>query len=164
MALQVAQLGASCITPGSIAVKCAHGGSLTFLSPRDYADSMRVHRGAYARGLSAMAFLLGIASSPSAVFSGEFYSWIDGSGTMVITDDSGQIPPPTLRSQIAVHRFDGKATTSLKPGGHLPVARAADPTPPVQEQSENLKVAQEQKAASQPNPINPADLDLPQVL
>ena len=111
-----------------------------------------------------MAFLLGIASSPSTVFSGEFYSWIDGSGTMVITDDSGQIPPPTLRSQIAVHRFDGKATTSLKPGGHLPVARAADPTPPVQEQSENLKVAQEQKAASQPNPINPADLDLPQVL
>src|SRR5207249_7020324 len=126
-----------------------------FLSPRDYADSMRVHRGAYARGLSAMAFLLGIASSPSAVFSGELYSWIDGSGTMVITDDSGQIPPPTLRSQIAVHRFDGKATPSSKPDGRFPVARAADSAPPVKGPLENQSVTQEQKAAFQPKPINP---------
>ncbi len=111
-----------------------------------------------------MAFLLGIASAPSAVFPGEFYSWIDASGTMVITDDSGRIPPATQRSPIAVHRFDGKATTSSKPAGHLPVARPADPAPPVQGPSENLKVAQEEKAASQPNPINPADLDLPQIL
>jgi hypothetical protein len=125
---------------------------------------MRVHRGTYARGLSVTAALLWIASSPSAVFPGEFFSWIDASGTMVITDDSGQIPPPTQRSQIAVHRFVGKGTTSSKSDGHLPVARAADPAPPVQKPSDDLKVAQEEKAASQPNPINPADLDLPQVL
>ena len=113
-----------------------------------------------------MAFLLGIASSPAAVFPGELYSWIDASGTMVITDDSGRIPPSTQRSPISVHRFTGKATISSKPAGHLPVTPAADPAPPVQEPSENLKVAQEQeqKAASQPNPINPADLDLPQIL
>jgi hypothetical protein len=110
-----------------------------------------------------MAFLLGIASSPSAVFPGEFYSWIDASGTMVITDDSGRIPPSTQRSPIAVHRFDGKAITSSKPGDHLP-ARASNPAPPAQEPSENLKVAQEEKAASQPNAIEPADLDLPQIL
>ena len=111
-----------------------------------------------------MAFLLGVASSPSAVFPGEFYSWIDASGTMVITDDSGRIPPSTQRSPIAVHRFDGKATTSSKPGDHLPVARVSDPAPPAQEPSENLKGAREEKAASQPNAINPADLDLPQIL
>ena len=111
-----------------------------------------------------MAFLIGIACLPPAVFSGEFYSWIDASGTMVITDDSGRIPPPTQRSQIAVHRFDGKAPPSPKPGGNPLVTPAAAPAPPVKGPSDSQSVAQEQKAVSQPNPIDPADLDLPQVL
>ena len=111
-----------------------------------------------------MALLLGIASSPTAVFPGEFYSWIDPSGTMVITDDSGRIPPPAQRSQIAVHRFDGKATPSPKPGGNPPVTPATATVPPVKGPSDSQSVAQEQKAVSQPNPIDPADLDLPQVL
>lgn len=35
----------------------------------------------------------------------EFYSWIDPSGTTVMTDDPGRIPPATERSRITVHRF-----------------------------------------------------------
>ncbi|MGH7227706.1 MAG: hypothetical protein ACREIH_00715 [Nitrospiraceae bacterium] len=125
---------------------------------------MRVHRGTYARGLSVTAALLWIAASPSAAFPGEFFSWIDASGTMVITDDSGQIPPPTQRSQIAVHRFVGKATPATMPDGRLPVARGADPTPPVRGPSESERVAPEQKTEPQPHAVDPADLDLPQVL
>ncbi len=139
-------------------------GSLTFIPPEYYAVSMRVHRGTYARGLSITAVLLWIAGSPSAAFPGEFFSWIDASGTMVITDDSGRIPPPTQRSQIAVHRFVGKATPASKPDGRLPVARAADPAPPVSGPSESESVAPEQKAEPQPSPVNPSDLDLPQIL
>lgn len=111
-----------------------------------------------------MVVLLWIASSPPAVFPGEFYSWIDASGTMVITDDAGRIPPPTQRSPIAVHRFGGIATTSSKPTGHLLGTPGTAPTPSVEGSSEIQKVAQEQKAATQANSTNRADLDLPQIL
>ena len=41
----------------------------------------------------------------SQAMGAEYYSWIDPSGTMVITDNAGQIPPAGTRSAISVHQF-----------------------------------------------------------
>jgi hypothetical protein len=38
----------------------------------------------------------------------EFYSWIDPSGTMVMTDDPNQIPPSAVRSPVSIHRFEDR--------------------------------------------------------
>ncbi len=60
---------------------------------------------------SSLAVGLGVvmAFSPCPTFSeaGEYYSWIDASGNMVLTDDPGQIPEPGSRSAVAVHRYQG---------------------------------------------------------
>jgi hypothetical protein len=49
--------------------------------------------------------LLAVLLVPVGVPAGEFYSWIDPSGTMVLTDDPGKIPPATERSPVAVYRY-----------------------------------------------------------
>jgi hypothetical protein len=36
----------------------------------------------------------------------EFYSWIEPSGTMVMTDDPSSIPPSVTRSPVSIHRFE----------------------------------------------------------
>jgi hypothetical protein len=41
----------------------------------------------------------------------EFYSWIDPSGTMVMTDDPSQIPPSAARSPVSIHRYQERPIT-----------------------------------------------------
>ncbi len=69
-------------------------------------------------GLSAIAFLLGfVCLLPAALADeqyNEFYSWIDSSsGRMVITDDSGRIPPSLKRGPVQVHRFKESPSSPL---------------------------------------------------
>src|SRR3989442_3048857 len=94
--------------------------------------SMRVLRGAYSRGLSTVASVLGLVCLSSGVWAGEFYSWIDTSGTMVFTDDASRIPPENVRSPVAVHRVPDRPPalfqTPESGPGFIPAA-AAGPTP-----------------------------------
>src|SRR2546428_6987304 len=77
--------------------------------------SMRVLRGAYSRGLSTVASALGLVCLSSVAWAGEFYSWIDASGTMVFTDDASRIPPENVRSPVAVHRFQDSVPSPSPP-------------------------------------------------
>lgn len=124
---------------------------------------MRVLREAYSRGLSTVASALGLACLSSGVWAGEFYSWIDASGTMVMTDDSSRIPPETVRSPVAVHRFQDSRPSPPQPRDSVRVLSPPASSMPAQSPSETQKVSQP-PAKPEPVPVNPADLDLPQVL
>src|SRR5437899_11653656 len=77
--------------------------------------SMRVLREPYSRGLSTVASALGLVCLSSGVWAGEFYSWIDTSGTMVFTDDASRIPPATVRSPVAGHRSQDSRPSPSQP-------------------------------------------------
>jgi len=69
--------------------------------------------------------LLAVLLVPVGVPAGEFYSWIDPSGTMVLTDDPGKIPPATERSPVAVYRYrEAPGSPSDKP----PIAASTEMT------------------------------------
>jgi hypothetical protein len=132
--------------------------SLTFARGRDYAFFMRLHRETYARGLSAALMGVALASLPSGGLAAEFYSWIDSSGTMVMTDDLSRVPPAIQRSAVSVHRF-------LDRQSEPPFSRVQS------ESNENGEVSLQARLSqktggdqTQPLPADPALLDLPKIL
>ncbi|MBI4401717.1 MAG: hypothetical protein HY581_08810, partial [Nitrospirae bacterium] len=95
----------------------------------------------------------------------EFFSWIDASGTMVITVDTSRIPPDTQRSPVSVHRFhDSPTSPSHASSSPFPETRIPTPTESDEQSSKGQKAPPEQSAVHGPAPVNPADLDLPKVL
>jgi hypothetical protein len=91
--------------------------------------------------------LIGILCLPPAGSANDYYSWVDGNGTMVMTDDPSRIPPPSSRSQIQVHRFEAMAQ--------------GDPGLPGQEPA---PVSREEPPPLRPEAVDPADLNLPLVV
>jgi hypothetical protein len=61
--------------------------------------------------------VLGWSDGTIAASGTEFYSWIDPSGTMVMTDDPSQIPPSAVRSPVSIHRFQTRSV-ALDTAGH----------------------------------------------
>jgi hypothetical protein len=57
--------------------------------------------------LAVLGWTNGAIAAPGT----EFYSWIDPSGTMVMTDDPSQIPPSAVRSPVSIHRFQERPIT-----------------------------------------------------
>lgn len=125
--------------------------------------SMRVRRESYARGLSIATIGAGLACLASFAGAGEFYSWTDASGIMFMTDDSSRIPPATVRSPVAVHRFQDSRPPSTQFQDSVRVLNSPAASEPAESSSANQKESQ-QPAKREPVPVNPADLDLPQVL
>ena len=80
---------------------------------------------------------------PAAGSANDYYSWIDGNGTVMMTDDPSRVPPPSSRSQIQVHRFE-------------PVA----PSPPAVHEAGTESREETPTAA----PVDPRQLDLPMVV
>ncbi len=110
-----------------------------------------------------VASAVGLACLSSVAWAGEFYSWIDASGTMVMTDDSSRIPPETVRSPVAVHRFQDSRPSPSQPRDSIRVLSAPASSMPAQSPADAQKVSQP-PAKLEPVPVNPRDLDLPQVL
>lgn len=96
------------------------------------------------------ALVVALACLSPLAWAGEFYSWIDPSGTMVFTDDASRIPPETVRSPVEVHRFQDSPPSPSLPRDSVRVA-------------ETQKVF-EPPAKPEPTPVNAADLDPPRVL
>ena len=59
-------------------------------------------------------FCLGFGTIPEHVAAAEVYSWIDQSGTVVMTDDPGQIPPVTQRRSLSIHRFETDSPADMR--------------------------------------------------
>lgn len=91
--------------------------------------------------------LVALLCQPSIGSANDYYSWIDGNGTMVMTDDPSRIPAPSGRSQIQVHRFEPAI-----PGD--PGASGEQPAP----------ASREEPPAPRPEAVDPHDLDLPLVV
>lgn len=95
----------------------------------------------------AVLFWAAVLGFPPAVASGEYYSWIDPSGTMVLTNDPSTIPPASKRSQVAVHHYEDSQTSAAPPA-------PAAPSPP--------------EASSVSHPASavtaPVGLDMPRIL
>lgn len=106
---------------------------------------------------------LGLVALCSIVEAGEYYSWVDPSGTMVMTDDPGRIPPASERSSVAVHRYQDRPAS---PSTSSPVTRAVPapiPAEPERKPSENLPASQA-PATEESQAGTFADTDLPKVL
>ena len=80
---------------------------------------------------------------PAAGSANDYYSWNDGNGTVMMTDDPSRVPPPSSRSQIQVHRFE--PVTPGPPAVHEAGTESREETP----------------AAA---PVDPRQLDLPMVV
>ncbi|HJU06670.1 MAG TPA: hypothetical protein VJ692_16095 [Nitrospiraceae bacterium] len=53
--------------------------------------------------------MAGVSFSEAA----EYYSWIDPSGTAILTDNPSQIPPASERSAVSVYRYPDLPSGSL---------------------------------------------------
>ncbi len=56
----------------------------------------------------------GLVWGGSLARAGDYYSWIDATGTMVITDDPGQSPPAANRSSVFLHQFEERSQVPVK--------------------------------------------------
>lgn len=129
---------------------------------------MRVRGATDPRGLSALRFLPILVAIVSILFAGvvaagEFYSWSDASGTMVLTDDPGRIPAMTDRGPVAVHRF--KDTPAPPPHDRpVRVSRSIDPEEVLDAVPEPSLSPPRRLSAEDVEAIDPAELGLPEVL
>lgn len=89
--------------------------------------------------------LIALLCLPPAGSASDYYSWVDGNGTIVMTDDTSRIPPPTSRSEVQVHRLE-----PVIPGG--PDQPAGEPA------------SREEPPLPRPDAVDPADLNLPLVV
>ena len=80
---------------------------------------------------------------PAAASANDYYSWIDGNRTIMMTDDPSRVPASSSRSQIQVHRFE-------------PVA----PSPPTVHEAVPESLEETPTAV----PVDPRHLDLPMVV
>jgi hypothetical protein len=91
---------------------------------------------------------MGALCLPGFASANDYYSWVDGNGTMVMTDDPSRIPPADHRSQIQVHRF-----------------MEAPPSPPGPAPAEPASREREEPSdTARPEAVDPRSLDLPLVL
>jgi hypothetical protein len=101
-----------------------------------------------APGFAGSVLLAGALCLPGLASANDYYSWIDATGTMVMTDDPSRIPPADNRSQIQVHRFT-----------------EAPPSPPALAPAEPAsREPEEPPQAARPEAVDPRSLDLPLVL
>lgn len=113
---------------------------------RGYSESMSGdHRKSLWVGGSGV-LLIGLLCLPPAGSANDYYSWIDGNGTMVMTDDPSRIPPLSGRSQIQVHRFEPMVQGAPGSAGAEAAPASRDEPPP------------------RPDAVDPRDLDLPLVV
>jgi hypothetical protein len=121
---------------------------------------MGVHRWAYALGFFVAASVAAGALAHAAS-GGEFYSWIDPSGTMVMTDDPSKIPPPTQRSEVQVHKFS-RSQPSVSKASVARQPASVESSDPSVEKPATAPVAG--REASRGAAVDPNDLDLPTVM
>lgn len=115
---------------------------------------MRARRGTYARGLSATALaacVIGLAAGAGAA---EYYSWIDPSGTIVLTDDVSSLPA-THRSAVTVHYFSDRSRPAALPD------QSPDPVAPSERPGASAQ--EEAQPAVESRAVISADPELPNV-
>jgi hypothetical protein len=117
----------------------------------------------------------GLVWGGSLARAGEFYSWIDSTGTMVITDDPGQIPPAANRSSVFLHQFEERSQVAVKREVQPPTPLPSDPgqegrtsdRQPTKVSSEGLPPEGPSKNEP-PSPdkplVNPAEAELPPIV
>lgn len=129
---------------------------------------MRGCRGPYVWSLWGTAFWVGIAGLSPVVMAGDFYSWIDASGTTVITDDPSRIPPATDRTPVAVHHFKESPPPPRQGDQSARVEQAEQLRSELSELVELLREYRDltvgDRLRREPSPIHPSDLNLPEVL
>jgi hypothetical protein len=98
-----------------------------------------------ATSLAAAVLLSVTALHIPAVSAGDYYSWIDENGTMVMTDDASKMPQAARRSPVQVHRFH-------------------DLSPNVARQPDADSSVPDEPSREQPAAMDPRSLDLPSVM
>ncbi|MGQ0810983.1 MAG: hypothetical protein ACT4OO_07145 [Nitrospiraceae bacterium] len=104
---------------------------------------------------ASLGFVSGFIAPVNAA---EFYSWIDPSGTMVLTDDASQIPSPRERSPVTVRHYRDMPVTVSEPVRH-PSGSLSVPQPQKDSRDRQAAMLEER-----PRPVDPADVAVPAVL
>lgn len=77
---------------------------------------MGIRRAMMIGGLLPASFWIWTAAAPGPGWSAEYYSWIDPSGTLVLTDDLSGLPPAIPPAFVWTHKFrDRPETTTSEP-------------------------------------------------
>jgi hypothetical protein len=85
----------------------------------------------HVRDTLLLLFCLVFVTTPVHGDAAELYSWIDQSGTLVMTDDPGHIPPVTQRRSLSIHRFE----TDSPAVGESAGAKGSEPSRAVQQKT-----------------------------
>lgn len=64
------------------------------------------------RNFLPASLLIWAATTPTAGWSAEYYSWIDSSGTLVLTDDLSGLPPSVPPTSVWTYKFRDRPSTS----------------------------------------------------
>lgn len=135
---------------------------------------MRVRRATDRRGFSIPSFrtlptlflcILIVTAASGVALAGEFYSWTDSSGMMVLTDNPGRIPPATSRGPVAVYQFKDSPPPSPQDRA-VRMARAAASMDMYAEDilPEPDPMPSPHWSAQRVEPIDPAELGISEVL
>jgi hypothetical protein len=133
---------------------------LTRRYSRAYPRSMLRHACFSTLLLTVLAWTSGAIAAPGT----EFYSWIDPSGTMVMTDDPSQIPPSAVRSPVSIHRFqDPAVATDVARHPRRKATRPEQESPTRQDVSAQ-PTQQGTQVIQKPEPAVPAEAEAAPVL
>ncbi|TAJ07103.1 MAG: hypothetical protein EPO61_14090 [Nitrospirae bacterium] len=73
---------------------------------------MGIRRAMMIGGLLPASLLIWAAVTPASGWTAEYYSWIDSSGTLVLTDDLSGLPPSMPSTSVWTYKFRDRPSTS----------------------------------------------------
>jgi hypothetical protein len=85
---------------------------------------MGIRRAMMIGGLLPTSLWIWAAVTPGPGWSAEYYSWVDPSGTLVLTDDLSGLPPAMPPSSVWTHKFRDRPETTTSEPSHANHSKA----------------------------------------
>ena len=96
--------------------------------------------------------LSGLVWTPALATTTQFYSWVTPAGEMVLTDDSGRIPPASARGPVSVHRYQ-----EIAPSISIQSRQPSSPDVSTQEEAVGITAALQDAEVRDPNHVFPEE-------
>ncbi|MCH6558276.1 MAG: hypothetical protein IH803_08680, partial [Nitrospirae bacterium] len=125
---------------------------------------MQVRRTALVGGISGLVMWAWVVWLSPVTEAAVFYSWIDSSGTVVMTDDPTRVPLLEERSAVRVHRFLDEAAAPSRVEDSVGDSDRSDRAMTMESPAVSRTASEEPQRTREPSPVDPAELALPTVV
>lgn len=125
---------------------------------------MQVRRTASVGGISGLVIWAWVVWLSPVTEAAVFYSWIDSSGTVVMTDDPTHVPLLEERSAGRVHRFLDEAAAPSRVEDSVGGSDRSDRAMSMESPTVSRTASEEPQRTREPSPVDPAELALPTVV